>query len=79
MKKFLEENNVLATELPRLKKKILDPLRLFHLTESQWYNRHKGLTPLTLAERECMKRALDEVREELQQLIATRPLDERDK
>jgi len=78
MKKFFTDNQVLAVEEPRLKAKLLDATREFHFTQSQYWNRHKGLTVCTMAERVCMKHALDEVREELKQLLSNRPLDELD-
>lgn len=78
MKKFLSDNHVLVIEEKRLKEKLLDESRPFHFTPSQYYNRHKGLTQCTCAERVCMAVALAEVRKELATMLNPRPLDELD-
>jgi len=69
---FMQENNVTVLEQPRLKAKLLGTI----FSRDQWYNRTRGITQLTRSDVSVMKQALAEVRQELQLLISTRPLDE---
>lgn len=66
MKEFLTKTGMTILEEPVFKERITDSSRDFYFTEDQYYNRWRGRTKVTPAERMAMVAVLDEIRNEMQ-------------
>ncbi len=66
MKVFLTKTGMTILEEPVFKERITDSSRDFYFTEDQYYNRWRGRTKVTPAERMAMVAVLNEIRTEMQ-------------